>query len=402
MHAWLRTGSGKVSTPLVPPSAQHDLRAYTFRMTISEPLQPHRTPCDQITARQAHARQEAGATLVDVREDHERAVGMPADALALPLDRLQDEAANRLPDRGSEVMLLCASGQRSQRAAQLLAGMGYTRVSSVEGGFGRWAGEGLPITGGLVDADASDRYARQMRLPEVGASGQARLAAATVAIVGAGGLGSPVAMYLAGAGVGRLTIIDDDRVERSNLHRQVLHADTRVGQAKVASARLALEALNPRVRMDLHEGRLDASNVDAWLTGHDVIVDAADNFPTRYVLSAASLRLGLPLVYGAIDRFAGMASVFDPRDPESPCYRCLFPEPPDAADAPNCSEAGVLGVLPGLVGMIQATETLKLLLQIGQSLCGRLLRVDALSMRFHEVRLARHADCPGCGPDRAG
>jgi sulfur-carrier protein adenylyltransferase/sulfurtransferase len=237
-----------------------------------------------------------------------------------------------------------------------------------------------------------------MSLPQIGADGQARLRESSVALIGAGGLGSPVALYLAAAGVGHLTLIDDDRVERSNLHRQIVHADDRVGQPKVLSAQRTLQALNPSIEVRAREGRLHADNAEDWLLGHDVVVDGADNFPTRYVLADACQALALPMVYAAIDRFSGQASVFDPQRPDSPCYRCLFPDPPAAGDAPNCAEAGVLGVLPGLLGTIQATEVLKLLLDIGEPLVGRVLNVDALTMRFHELRLRRDPDCPGCGP----
>jgi len=277
--------------------------------------------------------------------------------------------------------------------------MGYADVASVAGGFACWKAESLPVTQAMLDADAVERYARQLRLQQVGEAGQAKLGAAKVVLLGAGGLGSPAALYLAAAGVGRLTVIDDDRVERSNLHRQVIHADARVGMAKTESARMSLLALNPRVRIETHAERLRADNVEALLAGHDVLIDGADNFPARYLLAAASLRLKLPMVYGAVERFSGQVSVFDPRRSDSPCYRCLFPEPPSAAEAPNCSEAGVLGVLPGIVGLLQATEAFKLLLGIGEPLIGRLLAFDALAMRFRETRLPRDPDCPGCGRD---
>jgi molybdopterin/thiamine biosynthesis adenylyltransferase len=216
-------------------------------------------------------------------------------------------------------------------------------------------------------------------------------------LLGAGGLGAPAALYLAAAGVGQLTLIDDDRVERSNLHRQVIHADARVGMPKTESARMSLAALNPRVRVELRNERLRADNVEVLLRGHDLVVDGADNFPARYLLAAATRRLNMPMVYGAVERFTGQVGVFDPRRSDSPCYRCLFPEPPDAADAPNCAEAGVLGVLPGIVGLLQATEALKLILGIGEPLVGRLLSFDALGMRFRETRLPRDPACPGCG-----
>ncbi len=351
---------------------------------------------EQLDAAEARRRQLGGALLIDVRDDGERALGMPDAAIGMPGERLPREiAALASPER--EVLLLCAAGQRSLRAAQALRALGYRRVASVAGGFGRWLAAGLPVQDGVLDADAQDRYARQLRLPEVGAAGQARLAAARVALIGAGGLGSPAALYLAAAGVGTLTLIDDDRVERSNLHRQVLHADARVGLPKVESARMTLVALNPGVQIVTHAVRVQADNVEALLGGHDVVIDGADNFPTRYLLAAASLRLRLPLVYGAVERFSGQVSVFDPRREDSPCYRCLFPEPPAAADAPNCAEAGVLGVLPGVLGLLQATETLKLLLGVGTPLVGRLLLFDALAMRFRELLLPRDAACPGCG-----
>ena len=353
---------------------------------------------EQLDAVEARRRQLGGALLIDVRDDDERALGMPDGAVGMPGERLLREiAALASPER--ELLLICAAGQRSLRAAQALRARGYRRIASVAGGFGRWLAAGLPVQAGVLDADTQDRYARQLRLPLVGAAGQARLAASRVALIGAGGLGSPAALYLAAAGVGTLTLIDDDRVERSNLHRQVLHADARVGMAKVESARMTLAALNPRARIVTCAVRVDAASVETLLDGHDVMIDGADNFPTRYLLAAASLRLRLPLVYGAVERFSGQVSVFDPRRADSPGYRCLFPEPPASADAPNCAEAGVLGVLPGVIGLLQATEALKLLLGIGTPLVGRLLLFDALEMRFRELRLPRDAACPGCGAD---
>ena len=350
----------------------------------------------EVTPAEALARQAQGALLVDVREDGERAAGSPAGALGLSRGFLELRIEQAEPDRQRPVLTLCGSGARSLLAAEALQRLGYREVRSVAGGFERWKAEGLPVVAGALDTDAAERYARQLRLPQVGEAGQAKLAASSVVLLGAGGLGAPAALYLAAAGVGRLTLIDDDRVERSNLHRQVIHADARVGMAKTESARLTLNALNPRVHVDTREERLRAGNVERLLSGHDVVIDGADNFPARYLLAAASLRLKLPLVYGAVERFSGQVSVFDPRREDSPCYRCLFPEPP-AADAPNCSEAGVLGVLPGIVGLLQATEVLKLILGLGEPLVGRLLSFDALAMRFREVRLPRDEACPGCG-----
>jgi molybdopterin/thiamine biosynthesis adenylyltransferase/rhodanese-related sulfurtransferase len=368
---------------------------------MSEPLNRDswlgalRERISEVPPAQALAAQAQGGLLIDVREDAERTSGTPANALGLSRGFLELRIEQAETDRDRPIALLCGSGQRSLLAAESLVRMGYRQVSSVAGGFGRWKTEGLPISQPTLDVDAIQRYARQLRLAQIGEAGQATLGSAKVVLLGAGGLGSPAALYLAAAGVGQLTLIDDDVVERSNLHRQIIHADARVGMAKTESARIALQALNPRVRIVIHNERLQADNVERLLAGHDVLVDGADNFPARYLLTAASLRLKLPMVYGAVERFSGQVSVFDPRREDSPCYRCLFPEPPPAADAPNCSEAGVLGVLPGVVGLLQATEALKLMLGLGESLVGRLLNFDALDMRFREIRLTRDPGLPG-------
>jgi molybdopterin/thiamine biosynthesis adenylyltransferase/rhodanese-related sulfurtransferase len=351
----------------------------------------------EISPKEAFARQAQGALLIDVREDHERAAGMPAGALPISRGFLELRIEDHEPDRDRPILAVCASGRRSLLASEALQRMGYRHVSSVAGGFERWKNEGLPIHAGSLDTDSAERYARQLQLPQVGAAGQLKLGRASIVLLGAGGLGAPAALYLAAAGVGRLTLIDDDRVERSNLHRQVIHADARVGMPKTESARMTLAALNPRVEVNLHNERLRADNVERLIAGHDLVVDGADNFPARYLLAAATRRLNMPMVYGAVERFTGQVSVFDPRRGDSPCYRCLFPEPPAAADAPNCSEAGVLGVLPGIVGLLQATEALKLVLGLGEPLVGRLLSFDALGMRFRETRLPRDPACPGCG-----
>jgi sulfur-carrier protein adenylyltransferase/sulfurtransferase len=372
---------------------------------MSEPLDRDswlaalRQSVPEISPADAFTRQTQGALLIDVREDNERAAGLPVGALGLSRSFLELRIEDHEPDRARAILMLCASGRRSLLAAESLQRMGYRDVASVAGGFQRWSSEGFPVATGNLDADAADRYARQLRLPQVGEAGQLKLGNASVVLLGAGGLGAPAALYLAAAGVGRLTLVDDDRVERSNLHRQVIHADARVGMAKTESARMTLAALNPRVQIDLRQERLQADNVERLLAGHDLVIDGADNFPARYLLSAATRRLNIPMVYGAVERFTGQVSVFDPRIAESPCYRCLFPEPPAAEDAPNCSEAGVLGVLPGIVGLLQATEALKLILGLGEPLTGRLLTFDALGMRFRETRLPRDPACPGCGPN---
>lgn len=351
----------------------------------------------EVTAQAAAREMLAGAVLIDVREDAERAPGSPEGALGISRGFLELRITEQIPDRGQRVLALCGSGQRSLFAVQTLQQLGYANAASVAGGYAAWLAAGLPVRRGAFDADAGERYSRHLLLPEVGAEGQMRLAAARVVLIGAGGLGSPAALYLAAAGVGRLRLVDDDRVERSNLQRQVVHADARVGMRKTESARMALLALNPRIDIERIDERLQAANVESCLAGADVVIDGADNFPTRYLLDAACRRLRLPLVYGAVHRFTGQVSVFDARRDDSPCYRCLFPEPPAAADAPNCAEAGVLGVLPGVIGLLQATEALKLLLDRGASLAGRLLCYDALAASFRELRLARDPACPGCG-----
>jgi molybdopterin/thiamine biosynthesis adenylyltransferase/rhodanese-related sulfurtransferase len=351
----------------------------------------------EIDPAEALSRQRAGALLLDVREDDERAAGMAVGSIGLARDLIAQRIHEIALDSRREILAICNSGRRSLLAVETLRGLGYARSVSVRGGFARWKNEGLPVAQGALDADAAERYSRHLVLPEIGVAGQQRLANARVALIGAGGLGAPAALYLAAAGVGRLTLIDDDYVERSNLQRQIIHADARIGMPKTESARIALNALNPAVHVDAIAKRVGAANVESLIRGHDVVIDGADNFPTRYLLNAACLRLRLPLVYGAVHRFSGQVSVFDPRRDDSPCYRCLFAEPPSAAEAPNCSEAGVLGVLPGIVGMLQATEALKLLLGIGTSLVGRLLCYDALAGTFRELRLPRDATCPGCG-----
>jgi molybdopterin/thiamine biosynthesis adenylyltransferase/rhodanese-related sulfurtransferase len=356
----------------------------------------------ELSPSQAHARLLAGALLVDVREAHERALGMATGAAGVERARLEAAPEQYLPAIDSEVLLICQGGARSLAAAQALVQAGYRSVASVAGGTSAWAAAGLPMSRPDLDADFAERYSRHLRLPEVGLAGQQRLQAAQVLLVGAGGLGSPAGFYLAAAGVGRLRLVDDDVVDRSNLQRQILHADERIGMSKVASAAIALSALNPRTRIEPVHERITGDNVERMLEGVDVVVDGADNFPARYLLNDACVHLGKPLVYGAVHRFEGQLAVFDAGRQRglAPCYRCLFPEPPPPEAAPNCSEAGVLGVLPGVVGLLQATEAIKLLLGIGQPLAGRLLHFDALAMGFRETRLVPDPDCAVCAPGR--
>jgi len=359
----------------------------------------------EISPAQARERMAAGALLVDVREAHERAGGMAAGAQGIAKDELLADPRAWLATPDAEIVLICQGGMRSLDAAQALADAGYTNLASVAGGTVAWRSDGLPLAQPGLDAgerDFYDRYSRHLLLPQVGEAGQRRLQQARVLVLGAGGLGAPAAFYLAAAGVGHLRIVDHDVVERSNLHRQIIHAETAVGMAKVESARARLLALNPHIEVEAVRQRVSSDNVDALMEGVDVVLDGSDNFPLRYLLNDACIKHARPLVYAAIERFDGQVSVFDAgrRRGAAPCYRCLFPEPPPPQFAPNCAEAGVLGVLPGLAGVMQATEVLKLLLEIGEPLVGRLLRFDALGMRFRETRVRPDPGCPLCAPGR--
>lgn len=359
----------------------------------------------ELTPEQARERLAHGAVLVDVREAHERASGMAEGARGVAKGELQAAPADHLPHRGQEILLICQSGRRSLDAAKALREAGYTQVASVAGGTVAWRQQGLPLVQPVQsaeDRDFYDRYSRHLLLPQVGEAGQRRLQRSRVLLLGAGGLGSPAALYLAAAGVGHLRIADDDRVERSNLQRQVVHTEASVGTLKVDSARARLLALNPALKVETVAERVSSANVDALVEGVDVVLDGSDNFPLRYLLNDACIKHAKPLVYAAIERFDGQVSVFDAGRQRgvAPCYRCLFPEPPPPEFAPNCAEAGVLGVLPGLAGVMQATEVLKLLLGIGEPLVGRLLRFDALTARFRETRIHPDPECPLCAPGR--
>lgn len=335
-------------------------------------------------------------TIIDVREVDEYQQGAIPGSKFLPRGILERDVAVAIPDQATPLVLYCEGGARSALAAASLKSMGYHDVTSLAGGFERWKQEGMPWgdpTG--LTADQRTRYARHVRLPEVGETGQLRLLEAKAVIVGAGGLGSPAALYLAAAGVGTIGVIDDDVVDASNLQRQVLHNFERIGMPKVDSARETLLALNPDVKVETHGKRLNASNALSILSGYDVIIDGGDNFPTRYLVNDASVHLKTPVVHGSIFRFEGQASVFAPFD--GPCYRCLHREPPPPELAPSCAEAGVLGVLPGIIGTIQAMEAIKILLGLGDTLAGRLLIYDALDQDFTTVSIKRDPDCPTCG-----
>ena len=314
----------------------------------------------------------------------------------VPRGYLELRIENVAPDRSRPIVLYCAGGARSALAARSLEELGYENVNSLAGGFGAWKNAGLPyVVPRVLTDDQRLRYSRHLLIPEVGEAGQLKLLDARVLLIGAGGLGSPAGLYLAAAGVGTLGIVDTDTVDASNLQRQILHNTERIGRLKTESARETITALNPDVHVVEHRLRLSAENVLDVIADYDVIVDGADNFPTRYVLNDASVILGKPVVHGSIFRFEGQTTVFAPG--QGPCYRCLFPEPPPAEMAPSCAEAGVLGVLPGIVGSLQAVEALKLILGIGEPLIGRLLLYDALETSFRELRLRRDPACPACG-----
>ena len=327
-----------------------------------------------------------GATLLDVREPDETAQGVVPGSVLIVRGNLEAQVEARIPDKETELVVMCAGGVRSAFAAKTLMELGYTNVISMDGGFNRWKDEGRSwVTPKTLDADQRNRYSRHILLPEIGEVGQQTLLDAKVLLLGAGGLGSPAALYLAAAGVGTLGIIDMDVVDESNLQRQILHNMDRVGERKVDSARMTIEAMNPDVEVKTFDTRLGADNIMEILSGFDVVIDGADNFPSRYLLNDASVKLGIPVVHGSIFRFEGQITVFDPMS--GPTYRDLLPEPPPPELAPSCSEAGVLGVLPGIVGSIQALEAIKVLLDLGDSLRGRLLAFDALEMSFREYRL---------------
>jgi molybdopterin/thiamine biosynthesis adenylyltransferase/rhodanese-related sulfurtransferase len=353
----------------------------------------------EIDPRDAFALAAEGAALVDVREHDEVAGGTPAGAIHLPRGFLELRVEAAIPDPARTVLLLCGGGARSLFAADGLAQLGYADVRSVRGGFSAWKQADLPIeVPKTLGDDGRERYGRHLLVPGVGEEGQVRLLESRVVLIGAGGLGSPAAFYLAAAGVGTLVIIDDDRVDKSNLQRQILHTDDRIGQPKVDSARRTLSALNPSIALETHDLRLDRHNVEELFAGADVVLDGTDNFATRYLVNDACVKLAIPNVHGSIYRFEGQVSVFWPGCPErrGPCYRCLFPEPPPPELAPSCAEAGVLGVLPGVVGTLQAVETIKILLGLGTPLVGRLLVYDALRASFIDLEQKADPDCAYC------
>ena len=348
-----------------------------------------------VNPRQARELQRSGLVLIDVREPAEWAAGMAEGAKAVAKAELEKSACFHIADVHQPVILICAGGKRSDACAEALMTQGYQTVYSVLGGTQAWQADGLP----MVIPESTDferRYARQMMLPTVGREGQERLAKARVLLVGAGGLGSPCAYYLAAAGVGFLRIMDDDTIDLSNLQRQILHRNDNVGEKKVISAKNALLSLNPTIYIESVDNKASPDNIRNYIKDVDLVIDGTDNFSSRYAISDACAEQGKPWVYGAVYRFEGQVSLFHAKPGQGPCYRCLFPDA-TGTGAPNCSEAGVLGVTPGVIGLLQATEALKFLLGIGEPLIGRLLSFDLLGMRSHETRFSADPACPACG-----
>jgi len=333
--------------------------------------------------------------IVDVRENDEVAQGTLPGAVHVPRGYLESRIEGSVPDRSTRVVLYCASGNRSALAAKTLTELGYENVESMTGGYTLWKDRGYEVdVPRALTAEQRERYSRHFLLPEIGVAGQEKLLDAKVLLLGAGGLGAPTALYLAAAGVGTIGIVDDDVVDLSNLQRQVIHTTARIGEPKVDSAEESMKAINPGVEVVKHHTRLDSSNIMEIISGYDVIVDGVDNFPTRYLLNDATVRLKIPVVSASILGFDGQLSVFKPYD--GPCYRCLYPVPPPAELAPSCGANGVLGVLPGTMGLLQATEVIKLVIGIGEPLIGRLLLYEALGATFTELKVRRDPECPIC------
>ena len=364
--------------------------------TAAEPIERVKERIDLIANTTARKEVEAGAKLIDVRELHEWDEAHLEGAIHVPQGELLDRIIEVAPDHSERIVLYCRTDNRSTRAADALRDLGYDNVSVMEGGIVDWQEEGLPVVAAKgLTPDQRMRYSRHTLLPEVGVEGQVKLLNSKVLLIGAGGLGAPSAFYLAAAGVGTIGIVDDDVVDESNLQRQVIHTTDRVGMPKTASAKASIEALNPDVKVVEHRTRLNAENILDIISDYDVLVDGADNFPTRYLLNDASVRLRKPVVSASILAFDGQISTFVPY--EGPCYRCLYPVPPPPEMAPSCGAAGVLGVMAGVMGLLQANEVIKLVAGIGEPLIGRLLLYDSLGTRFTELKVKRDPDCPICG-----
>jgi sulfur-carrier protein adenylyltransferase/sulfurtransferase len=365
-------------------------------MTFAELMRQARADVRELSPGESELAVESGARLIDVRETSEWEEGHIPGAILIPKSYVEQQIEGQVPDRDTPVVLYCAGGVRSLIAGTTLRLMGYTNVASMSGGFQQWKSEGRDWRKPVVLTPAQkQRYSRHLLMPEVGIEGQAKLINSKVLLIGAGGLGAPAMLYLAAAGVGTLGIIDFDVVDMSNLQRQIIHTNDRVGQKKVDSAAETIHALNPETKVITFEEMLGEDNVERIIDGYDVILDGTDTFETRYTLNDAAVRAGIPVVHASVFRFEGQLTVFKPFD--GPCYRCLYPTPPPPELAPGCSVAGVLGVVPGTMGILQATEALKLLLEIGEPLIGRLLIYDALDSSFTELKLRRDPHCPACG-----
>jgi sulfur-carrier protein adenylyltransferase/sulfurtransferase len=366
--------------------------------TVADLLREARTQIREVTPQQVNDLPAGDAVLVDVREESEWEQGYLPGAVHISKSYVEQAIEAEVPDRDTQVILYCAGGVRSLFAAQALEQLGYTNVASMSGGFQAWKSAGFrwdtPV---VLTAEQKQRYSRHLLIPEVGSAGQARLLGSKALFIGAGGLGSPAALYLAAAGVGTIGIVDFDVVDLSNLQRQILHTNDRIGERKVESARKTINALNPDVKVIPHEEMLVAGNVDRIIAGYDVIIDGTDTFETRYLLNDAAVAKNIPVVHASVFRFEGQLTTFIPH--EGPCYRCLYPTPPPPELAPGCSVAGVLGVVPGIMGMLQANEALKILLGIGDTLAGRLLLFDALDTSFTELKLRRDPTCPVCSTE---
>jgi sulfur-carrier protein adenylyltransferase/sulfurtransferase len=364
--------------------------------TYRDLLREARAAVREVSTGEAELARDRGATVVDVREASEWEQGHIDGARHISKSYIEQEIEAAAPDHERPIVLYCAGGVRSLFAAQTLQEMGYRDVASMSGGFQAWKSEGRPFSTPVVlTPEQKVRYSRHLLIPEVGAQGQAKLLESKVLLIGAGGLGSPAMLYLAAAGVGTLGIVDFDVVDLSNLQRQVVHANDRIGTKKTESAARTIAGLNPDVRVVAHEEMLTDANVDRLIAGYDVILDGTDTFETRYTLNDAAVRARIPVVHASVFRFEGQLTVFIPF--EGPCYRCLYPTPPPPELAPGCSVAGVLGVVPGTMGLLQATEVIKVLLGIGDTLAGRLLIYDALDGTFSELQLKRDPHCPACG-----
>jgi molybdopterin/thiamine biosynthesis adenylyltransferase/rhodanese-related sulfurtransferase len=365
----------------------------------AELLRLVKSQIQEVDPSEVHELIDEGVAVIDVRETDEFSAGHLPGAKHVPRSYLETRIEGVVPDRSTQVILYCQSGNRSAYAARTLVDeLGYEHVRSMTGGITLWKDRGYEVVvPRALSAEQRDRYSRHVLIPEIGIEGQLKLLDAKVLLLGAGGLGSPTALYLAAAGVGTLGIVDDDVVDLSNLQRQVIHSTQRVGIPKVDSAEESIHALNPDVNVVKYQTRIDASNIMEIIDGYDVIVDGVDNFPTRYLLNDATVRLKIPVVSASILGFDGQLSVFKPYD--GPCYRCLFREPPPAELAPSCGANGVLGVLPGTMGLLQATEVVKLILDIGEPAIGRLLLYDALGATLTEVKVHRDPECPICSRD---